>query len=637
MKLYKLGRYELVGILGSGAMGCVFEAIDPNLNRRVAIKTIKIENLSAADANNYEVRFRTEAHSAARLQHPNVVSLYDSGRDDGVAFLVMEFVDGKDLKYHLDTGTLYSLEQTLEIMTALLSALEYAHRNQIVHRDVKPANLLLTLSGQIKLTDFGVARMQDADDITKTQGTVVGTLKYMSPEQIQGLPVDARADIFAAGVILYQLLAGFRPFEAETDFGVIQNIVSKRHETVTSINPKLPFSIDAVIARALAKKREDRYPSASEFASDLKKACSDALKLGITPPCIKYSEVKRMPTVETAPLLNNKLAKIPLNFNSDFTVEQEIELVYWNNIKYSSNTNELHAFIARFPVGIYAALALRRLNRLTAQPSGSSSTSYMKENERWTSSNNTNSQMELKSIDIEATAIGASQVNNRPILSNSSISFSPIANLFAIRTNDIETPPSTHKAEFGEPLNTNSAFFTQRLAPVVALITVATLFFAIFFRYQTNSVVTTTPTGSQATVNQPTDVRGAKTGSENSSAMSKIGASNENRGGTTITVPKPALKNSPVSDTSSSTTNTKASSPKEWFGGLIGSMSRSASTEQMTGIISSNPEQLCEGRLSLSFENCMVDQCAKSNFYSLAICTDRRKLDQQRREQDQYR
>ena len=159
MKLYKLGRYELVGILGSGAMGCVFEAIDPNLNRRVAIKTIKIENLSAADANNYEVRFRTEAHSAARLQHPNVVSLYDSGRDDGVAFLVMEFVDGKDLKYHLDTGTLYSLEQTLEIMTALLSALEYAHRNQIVHRDVKPANLLLTLSGQIKLTDFGVARM----------------------------------------------------------------------------------------------------------------------------------------------------------------------------------------------------------------------------------------------------------------------------------------------------------------------------------------------------------------------------------------------------------------------------------------------------------------------------------------------
>ena len=168
MSLKKLGRYDLIRVLGKGAMGLVYEGRDPNLDRRVAIKTIKVENLSDEAAAEYEVRFRIEARSAARLQHPNIVSVYDSDRDGDIAFLVMEFVEGDDLKHHLDKGEVYTLTQTLRIMTELLSALSYAHSQKIVHRDIKPANLLVQASGSIKLADFGVARIQDSGDTTRT-------------------------------------------------------------------------------------------------------------------------------------------------------------------------------------------------------------------------------------------------------------------------------------------------------------------------------------------------------------------------------------------------------------------------------------------------------------------------------------
>ena len=161
MSLKKLGRYDLVRVLGKGALGLVYEGRDPNLDRRVAIKTIKVENLSAAAAAEYEVRFRVEAHSAVRLQHPNIVSVYDSDRDLDIAYLVMEFVQGEDLKHHLDAGLTCKLEQTLRIMGDLLSALSYAHGQNVVHRDIKPANLLVIACGHIKLADFGVARIQD--------------------------------------------------------------------------------------------------------------------------------------------------------------------------------------------------------------------------------------------------------------------------------------------------------------------------------------------------------------------------------------------------------------------------------------------------------------------------------------------
>ena len=379
MSLKKLGRYDLIRVLGKGAMGLVYEGRDPNLDRRVAIKTIKVENLSAESAAEYEVRFRTEARSAARLQHPNIVSVYDSDRDGDIAFLVMEFIQGDDLKHHLDSGELYTLEQSLRIMEDLLSALGYAHRQAIVHRDIKPANLLLEPGGRVKLTDFGVARIQDSGDITRTQGTIVGTLKYMSPEQLQGRPIDARADLFAAGVVLYQLLTGKRPFDGDTDFAVIQQIVGHSPAAPTSFNPNLPPELDAVIGRSLAKARDERFSTAEEFALALRAACRDAADIKVVPP--SSTSGRNDSATWTATLLaGESLLTQPGGAGASSSrsggtsvsiVAQEVELVYWKDIKESVDIEEFEGFLQKFPSGIYADLARRRLKKLLALPDGS--------------------------------------------------------------------------------------------------------------------------------------------------------------------------------------------------------------------------------------------------------------------------
>ena len=383
MRLNKLGRYDLIRVLGRGAMGLVYEARDPNLDRRVAIKTILVENLSDEAAAEYEVRFRTEARSAARLQHPNIVSVYDSDRDLDIAYLVMEFIEGDDLKYHLDRGDVYTLEQTLGIMRDLLSALDYAHQQSIVHRDIKPANLLIEASGRVKLTDFGVARIQNSGEATRTQGTMVGTLKYMSPEQIQGHPVDARADLFAAGIVLYQLLTGKRAFDAETDFALIQQIISHEPAAPSHLNPQLPPALDAVMARALAKSRNQRYATAQAFSAALQEASQQAADPTVVPP--SSLKDKRAASTWTATLragesllstqpgsslMTNTATPINMGTNtSGSIVTQELELVYWKDIKDSVDVEDIEVFLAKFPAGVYADLARRRLKKL-AQPLG---------------------------------------------------------------------------------------------------------------------------------------------------------------------------------------------------------------------------------------------------------------------------
>ena len=368
MSLKKLGRYDLIRALGKGAMGLVYEGRDPNLDRRVAIKTIKVENLSEEAAAEYEVRFRTEARSAARLQHPNIVSVYDSDRDGDIAFLVMEFVEGDDLKHHLDKGAVYTLQQTLGIMADLLSALNYAHSQKIVHRDIKPANLLVQASGSIKLTDFGVARIQDSGDATRTQGSIVGTLKYMSPEQLEGRPIDARADLFAAGVVLYQLLTSQRPFDADSDFAVIQKIVHHTPTAATFYNPKLPPSINAVVAKALAKSRDMRYGSAQDFLAALQDACKDATDTAIAPRARLPGKGSNLTWTATM-MPGESLVASESGTNSGTStslVTQEVELVYWKDIKESNDIQDIQGFLAKFPSGIYADLARRRLKNLSA-------------------------------------------------------------------------------------------------------------------------------------------------------------------------------------------------------------------------------------------------------------------------------
>lgn len=381
MSLKKLGRYDLTRVLGKGAMGIVYEGRDPNLDRRVAIKTVKVENLSEEAAAEYEHRFRTEARSAARLQHPNIVSVYDSDRDGDIAFLVMEYIQGDDLKHHLDRGVRYTLEQSLKMIRDLLSALDYAHKQGIVHRDIKPANMLIEPGGRVKLTDFGVARIQDSGEATRTQGSMVGTLKYMSPEQVQGQKIDSRADLFSVGVVLYQLLTDKRPFDGDNDFSIIHQIIGHTPPPPSSVNPRLPSAIDAVVARALAKDREQRFATARDFASALQSAIRRAEDATVVPPADPGKKTDAAATNSrtgvSVPGAASATSPSRTNTSTTATVAQELELVYWKDIKDSADPEELEGFLQRFPEGIYADLARRRLRRLmggtdaTVPPGGS--------------------------------------------------------------------------------------------------------------------------------------------------------------------------------------------------------------------------------------------------------------------------
>jgi eukaryotic-like serine/threonine-protein kinase len=367
VSLKKLGRYDLVRVLGKGAMGIVYEGRDPNLDRRVAIKTVKVENLSEEAAAEYETRFRTEARSAARLQHPNIVSVYDSDRDGDSAFLVMEYIHGDDLKYHLDKGVRYSLEQSLKMIRDLLSALDYAHKQGIVHRDIKPANLLIEPGGRLKLTDFGVARIQDSGEATRTQGGMVGTLKYMSAEQVQGQQIDSRSDLFSVGVVLYQLLTDKRPFDGDNDFSIIHQIVGQTPPPPSSFNARLPPAIDAVVTRALAKAPEDRFATARDFASALQSAIRRAEDATVVPPAdpLRSKDAAGSGSRGRRSMSRPEASNVPTSVS---TVTQEVELVYWKDIKDSTDSQEFEAFLAKFPAGIYADLARRRLRKLSPDP-----------------------------------------------------------------------------------------------------------------------------------------------------------------------------------------------------------------------------------------------------------------------------
>jgi serine/threonine-protein kinase len=269
-ELKQLGRYEIIRVLGSGAMGVVYEAQDNKLHRRVAIKTIiKSAMVDEAQAADYSERFMREAQSIARLNHPNIVTVYDFGEEGDIAYFVMEFIQGHELKEFLDSGVQFPLQKSLGYMIDLLNALDYAHSQGIVHRDIKPANIMIDNAGRLKLTDFGVVKVIDKQEGTQA-GTMVGTPGYMSPEQILGTSVSPRSDIFAAGVVLYQLLTWKKPFTGEGVFTIQQKIVNEAHALPSTLNAGLAPELDRIVNRALAKKPEERYARASEFADAIK-------------------------------------------------------------------------------------------------------------------------------------------------------------------------------------------------------------------------------------------------------------------------------------------------------------------------------------------------------------------------------
>ncbi len=269
MEVTTLGRYQIVSQLGRGAMGTVYRAIDPAIERTVAIKTL---NPDLPDENMAEVkeRFLREAKSAGKLNHPNVVTVYDVGETGGIAYIAMEFLEGRSLRQVLDSGEPLSVQAIVNIAAQIADALDYAQRYGIVHRDIKPANIMISPAGLAKLTDFGVAYMPSSS-MTQT-GTVLGSPKYLSPEQVLGLPVDGRADIFALGVVLFEMLARKTPFERPeiTVFQLMQAICTNPAPRVTSLNREIPAAFDAILTHALGKRPEERYQRAADFADDLR-------------------------------------------------------------------------------------------------------------------------------------------------------------------------------------------------------------------------------------------------------------------------------------------------------------------------------------------------------------------------------
>jgi serine/threonine protein kinase len=262
-----LGRYKVVAVLGRGAMGVVYEAVDPYIERRVAIKTLD-KSQGGHDA---AARFLSEARAVGRLVHPNIVQVFDAAEDGNVAYMVMELVHGDSLLSRLRPGQPLDLALTVRTIGELLSALGFAHAQGVVHRDVKPSNVLIDDQGRVKLADFGVAFVDDSTHRTAA-GTVIGTPSYMAPEQLRGEPIGAAADIFSVGVVLYQMLTGRVPFKGDSLVSVMYRITHEDPPAPSTLAPALPGALDRVVARALAKQPAQRYASAQEFAQALRDA-----------------------------------------------------------------------------------------------------------------------------------------------------------------------------------------------------------------------------------------------------------------------------------------------------------------------------------------------------------------------------
>ncbi len=271
-----LGRYEIERELGQGAMGTVYLGRDPKINRVVAIKAISLaQEFEDADLDEVKSRFFREAEMAGRLNHPGIVTVYDAGEDQGLAYIAMEYLKGRHLSHFAEGENLLPPLKILDLVARLADALHYAHRQNVVHRDIKPANIMYDLDAdELKITDFGIARLTDTSR-TKT-GIVLGTPSFMSPEQLEGGALDGRTDLFALGVSLYHLLAGQLPFRAGSMTQLMHKIASEPHVPLRSIRPELPECVENIVTRALEKNPEDRYQTGAELAAAVR-SCAQAL------------------------------------------------------------------------------------------------------------------------------------------------------------------------------------------------------------------------------------------------------------------------------------------------------------------------------------------------------------------------
>ena len=356
----KLGKYQITRELGRGAMGVVYEAFDPLIERTVAIKTILKSSVDKSETEEAFNRFRREARAAGRLSHPKIVAIYEYGEDDDMAFIVMELIRGKELKDYFDREDSFSLHDGVRIVMQILDALDYSHTHGVVHRDIKPANILITRDGKIKIADFGIAKI-DSSLLTQA-GAVMGTPTYMPPEQFMGAEVDQRADIYSTGVILYQFLTGLRPFTGGV-ISVMHQVINQEPTPPSHINPNVPAELDEVVKKAMAKKPEDRYQTVAEFMTALKLA-SQAL------PAAQESDNQQAGGGKPKAALKQEAygpegtVRLP-----DRTLTAEVrrkhDIESWQRITNSRDPADFQRYLEEYPDGEFTELARRRHASLT--------------------------------------------------------------------------------------------------------------------------------------------------------------------------------------------------------------------------------------------------------------------------------
>ena len=271
----QLGRYEIIEELGRGSMGIVYKAKDPLIERLVAIKVIDLASLTKDEIDEYEARFYHEARSAGRLNHSNIFTIHDMGKSGDVAYIAMEILEGRELQEVMEVQGL-SIDEALNISIQVASGLGYAHRHGIVHRDIKPANIMVRDDNHVKIADFGIAEMTSAL-AGLNRGKILGSPLYMSPEQIQGHPVDVRSDIFSFGIVMYQMLTRRLPFTGDDAHSVMFKILNDDPPLPSSLNDRLPKMLDKVVSKCLAKKASARYQNADDLADDLR-SCRELLR-----------------------------------------------------------------------------------------------------------------------------------------------------------------------------------------------------------------------------------------------------------------------------------------------------------------------------------------------------------------------
>lgn len=284
-----LGRYRIERELGRGAMGAVYLGRDPKIGRQVAIKTMALSREFAGDELvEARERFFREAETAGRLQHPNIVTIFDAGEDQELAYIAMEYLKGDDLEVYTQAPKLLPVATVLNVVARIADALAYAHSQGVVHRDIKPANVMVDLSGDaVKVTDFGIARV--ADSARTRTGMVLGTPSYMSPEQMAGRRVDGRSDLYSLGVLLFQLLTGRLPHRSDSMATLMHQIANDPAPDVRSLRPDLPEGLARVVALALEKRPEARYPSGQQLAADLRAVAARLQAAAVQPKPVDAS------------------------------------------------------------------------------------------------------------------------------------------------------------------------------------------------------------------------------------------------------------------------------------------------------------------------------------------------------------